>query len=68
MCWQVIPPGWLKLFNPQEVNQLLGGGESGVLDVADMAAHAHYSGGYSKDHATVKLFWKVRGLRCVIGG
>lgn len=60
VCWQVIPPGWLKLFNTQEVNQLLGGGESGVLDVADMAAHAHYSGGYSKDHATVRLFWKVR--------
>ena len=55
----MIPPSWLKLFNTQEVNQLLGGGESGVLDIADMAAHAQYSGGYSKDHATVKLFWKV---------
>ena len=60
MCCQVISPSWLKLFNTQEVNQLLGGGESGVVDVADMAAHAQYSGGYSKDHATVKLFWKVR--------
>ncbi|KAL3151218.1 hypothetical protein ABBQ38_013059 [Trebouxia sp. C0009 RCD-2024] len=56
---QVIPPSWLKLFNPQEVNQLLGGGENEVVDVTDMAAHTCYSGGYSKDHATIKLFWKV---------
>ena len=55
----VIPPAWLKLFNAQEVNQLLGGGEMGVLDVTDMAAHAQYSGGYSKDNSTIKLFWKV---------
>ena len=55
----MISPSWLKLFNIQEVNQLVGGGESGVLDVTDMAAHAQYSGGYSKDHATIRLFWKV---------
>ena len=55
----MIPPGWLKLFNPHEVNQLLGGGENGVVDVADMAAHTRYSGGYNKDHATIKIFWKV---------
>ena len=67
VCCQVIPSSWLKLFNTQEVNQLLGGGESGVLDVADMAAHAQYSGGYSKDHATVKLFWKV-GLNIAVHG
>lgn len=63
-CLQVIPPGWLKLFNTQEVNQLLGGGESGAMDISDMAAHAQYSGGYSKDHPTVKIFWKVRCWSC----
>lgn len=56
---QVIPSSWLKMFNPHEVNELLGGGESGTLNVQDMAAHANYSGGYSKDDPTVKLFWKV---------
>ena len=56
---QVIPASWLKMFNPLEVNELLGGGESGALNVQDMAAHAQYSGGYSKDDSTVKLFWKV---------
>lgn len=56
---QVIPCEWLKLFNTQEVNQLLGGGENAALDVTDMAAHAQYSGGYNKNHPTIKIFWKV---------
>ena len=56
---QVIPPRWLRLFNAREVNQLLAGGESGGLDVADMRLHAHYSGGYRADSPTIKLFWKV---------
>ncbi|KAK9903317.1 hypothetical protein WJX75_002686 [Coccomyxa subellipsoidea] len=56
---QVIAPRWLRLFNPAEVNQLLAGGEGGGLDVADMRAHAKYSGGYAPDSPTVRLFWKV---------
>ncbi|CAL8465528.1 g5064 [Coccomyxa elongata] len=56
---QVIAPRWLRLFNAREVNQLLAGGEGGGLDVADMRAHARYSGGYRPDSPTVKLFWKV---------
>ena len=39
---QVIPPPWLRLFSPAEVNQLLGGGEGGEIDVRDMQAHAQY--------------------------
>ena len=27
--------------------------------VTDMAAHAQYSGGYNKNHPTIKIFWKV---------
>lgn len=56
----MIAPRWLRLFNAREVNQLLVGGEGGGLDVADMRAHARYSGGYRPDSPTVKLFWKVR--------
>lgn len=47
------------MFNAHEVNELLAGGDSETLDVQDMAAHAQYSGGYSKDDPTIKLFWKV---------
>ena len=56
---QVIPSAWLRLFNPREVNQLLSGGEGGGVDAEDMQRHATYSGGYSADSQTIKLFWKV---------
>lgn len=39
---RVIPPSWLRLFSPREVNQLLGGGEDSALDVEDMQAHTQY--------------------------
>jgi hypothetical protein len=29
------------------------------VEVADLQAHAQYSGGYSESSPTVKLFWKV---------
>ncbi len=57
---QVIPSAWLRLFNPKEINELLSGGEGGGVDAADMRQHATYSGGYSADSQTIKLFWKVR--------
>ena len=56
---QIVPASWLKMFNPLEVNELVGGGESGTLSVQDMAMHTQYSGGYSKNDPSVKLFWKV---------
>ena len=56
---QVIPSAWLRLFNPKEVNELLSGGEGGGVDAEDMQRHATYSGGYSADSQTIKLFWKV---------
>ncbi|GAB4814415.1 hypothetical protein N2152v2_001461 [Parachlorella kessleri] len=56
---RVIPPSWLRLFSPREVNQLLGGGEGGEIDVADLARYARYSGGYSESSSAVKAFWKV---------
>ena len=60
---QVIPSAWLRLFNPKEVNELLSGGEGGGLDAADMQRHATYSGGYTSDSQTIKIFWKV--TRCL---
>ncbi|GIL94061.1 hypothetical protein Vretimale_394 [Volvox reticuliferus] len=65
--FSLIPQASLRLFNPREFNQLLSGatadgpGGSGAmpLDVGDMRRWARYSGGYSADSATVKLFWRV---------
>jgi hypothetical protein len=51
--------GWLRLFNPREVNQLLSGGEGGNLDVDDWRKHTEYSGGYTADCHTIRIFWKV---------
>ncbi|KAK9789956.1 hypothetical protein WJX73_003575 [Symbiochloris irregularis] len=56
---QAIPSAWLRLFSAPEVNQLLAGGRGGAIDVADMRAHTHYSGGYTATSDTVRLFWKV---------
>ncbi|GIL45377.1 hypothetical protein Vafri_2627 [Volvox africanus] len=65
--FSLIPQASLRLFNPREFNQLLsgatadgpGGGGAAPLDVADMRRWTRYSGGYSADSATVKLFWRV---------
>jgi len=37
---------------------LLSGGDAAV-DVLDLQAHAHYSGGYTAQSRSVKLFWTV---------
>ena len=57
---------WRRLFNPKELNQLLSGGSddgSSAMDVEDLRRHVRYSGGYTEDSTTVKLFWKVRAGR-----
>jgi len=56
---QVVPLSWLTLFSPKELNEVVGGGTAGDLDVEDMRSHTKYSGGYSESSSTVKLFWKV---------
>lgn len=56
---QIIPAAWLRLFSPAEFNQLLGGGESGGVDVADLEAHTTYGNGYTRSSPTIKSFWKV---------
>lgn len=58
------PHTWRRLFNPKELNQLLSGGSddgSSAMDVEDLRRHVRYSGGYTEDSTTVKLFWKVCG-------
>ena len=54
---QVIPVAWLRLFTPAELNQLLGGGQSGRIDVDDLRRHTEYSGGYTERSSAVKAFW-----------
>ena len=37
---------------------LISGGQQG-LDIADMAAHVQYSGGYHAEHPVIQEFWKA---------
>jgi hypothetical protein len=55
----VLPLAWLRLFSAREVNQLLGGGDGGDVDVEDLRKHCQYSGGYSERSRPVQLFWQV---------
>ena len=55
----LIPRCWLQLFSARELNQLISGDVDADVDVADMAAHAQYGGGFHASSRTVTLFWEV---------
>ncbi|KAG0632524.1 hypothetical protein M758_1G333800 [Ceratodon purpureus] len=66
----IIDPKWLGLFNAKEFNQLLSGGEHD-FDVEDLRVHTRYTGGYTENSRSIKMFWEVvRGLegeeRCAL--
>lgn len=52
----LIDPKWLRMFDPKELQQLIGGEET-PIDVDDLRAHSTESGFISGD--TPRLFWKV---------
>ncbi|KAK4158330.1 hypothetical protein C8A00DRAFT_28608 [Chaetomidium leptoderma] len=59
----IIDPGWLSMFNQNELQRLVGG-DSSEIDVEDLRKHTVYSGVYSigddgEEHPTVQLFWEV---------
>ena len=44
--------------SPPLPQMLISGGQQG-LDIADMAAHVQYSGGYHAEHPVIQEFWKA---------
>ena len=40
---------------------LISGGDI-VIDVTDLRANTHYTGGYDDKHECIKVFWKVVGM------
>ncbi|KAK6617229.1 hypothetical protein RUM44_005560 [Polyplax serrata] len=54
----VIPLEWIQMFNNKELQVLISGAEIPV-DVDDLKQYTKYSGGYTDDHPTIKIFWKV---------
>ncbi|KIJ54357.1 hypothetical protein M422DRAFT_25280 [Sphaerobolus stellatus SS14] len=54
----IINPRWLRMFNQQEV-QILVGGINAPIDIDDLQQNCNYGGLYDENHDTIRLFWKV---------
>jgi hypothetical protein len=54
-----VPRDLLRLFDANELNELIGGAAGGAVDVEDLRAHTAYSGGYTPDSSAVRAFWRV---------
>ncbi|TFY75116.1 hypothetical protein EWM64_g8895 [Hericium alpestre] len=55
---EMIDPKWLRMFNQQEL-QILLGGVNAPIDVEDLRANTVYGGLYDNDHPTIVAFWNV---------
>jgi len=55
---EMIDPKWLRMFNQQELQILLGGVDS-PINVDDLRANTQYGGLYADDEPTIQAFWRV---------
>jgi len=55
---EMIDQKWLRMFNQQEV-QILIGGVNSPIDLDDLRRHTNYGGLYDDNHETIVAFWKV---------
>ncbi|KAI0755393.1 HECT-domain-containing protein [Daedaleopsis nitida] len=55
---EIIDPKWLRMFNQQEL-QILLGGVNAPIDLDDLRRHTQYGGLYEDQHPTIQLFWQV---------
>ncbi|PPR05200.1 hypothetical protein CVT24_010300 [Panaeolus cyanescens] len=56
---EMIEGRWLKMFNQQEVQTLMGGVSGTPISVADLRQHTLYGGLYTSSHPTILAFWRV---------
>lgn len=54
----LIEPSWIRMFNQQEL-QLLLGGVATPIDLKDLQKSVVYSGGYALEHPTIQMFWEI---------
>ncbi|KAI0820473.1 HECT-domain-containing protein [Trametes gibbosa] len=54
----IIDPKWLRMFNQQELQILLGGVNSPV-DLDDLRTYTQYGGLYNDHEHTIEIFWSV---------
>ncbi|KAG9308894.1 HECT-domain-containing protein [Chiua virens] len=55
---EMIDPKWLRMFNQQEL-QILLGGVNAPVDLDDLRQHTNYGGLYDNDEPTIQTFWEV---------
>ncbi|KAJ7679175.1 HECT-domain-containing protein [Mycena polygramma] len=55
---EIIDHKWLKMFNQQELQILIGGTDSPV-DLEDLQGNTQYGGIFDANHATIISFWRV---------
>ncbi|CCM05435.1 uncharacterized protein FIBRA_07654 [Fibroporia radiculosa] len=55
---EMIDPKWLRMFNQQEL-QILLGGVNAPVDLENLRQHTNYGGLYDDHETTIELFWKV---------
>ncbi|KAF9522169.1 HECT-domain-containing protein [Crepidotus variabilis] len=55
---EMIDQKWLRMFNQQEV-QILIGGVNTPIDIVDLQQHTNYGGLYDAHHPTIQMFWRV---------
>ncbi|KAF7322217.1 HECT-domain-containing protein [Mycena kentingensis (nom. inval.)] len=55
---EIIDHKWLRMFNQQELQILIGGTDSPV-DVEDLEGNTQYGGIYDANHPTIVAFWRV---------
>jgi ubiquitin-protein ligase E3 C len=54
----IIDPKWLRMFNQQELQILIGGVEE-PIDVDDLQNNTIYGGLYDNDHPVIQAFWRA---------
>ncbi|XP_032900349.1 ubiquitin-protein ligase E3C isoform X2 [Amblyraja radiata] len=54
----VVNLEWLRMFDQQELQVLISGAQI-PIDLEDLKNFTNYSGGYTADHAVIKIFWNV---------
>ncbi|KAF5367884.1 hypothetical protein D9615_010487 [Tricholomella constricta] len=55
---EMIDPKWIRMFNQQEI-QILLGGVNAPIDFEDLRRHTNYGGLYDDNEETIVAFWNV---------
>ncbi|KAI0926648.1 hypothetical protein AcV5_007383 [Taiwanofungus camphoratus] len=55
---EMIDPKWLRMFNQQELQVLVGGVDS-PIDLDDLRANTQYGGLYDDHEPTIEIFWGI---------